>query len=249
MLLIPLMASQALAEPGVPVDEKPTVDLPTTEYERDYLMEVNFRSRWMTVPDSFLDLGFYNEQDQNGAHPERPHIRALSLGLEYVVRKGPANGIFYVEYLHSLIKEGYWDDVDDPDPADFTDGVYVRPDNLGMVAVGANYAYALTVNPDHPTFEVSFLFGGGLGITFMTGQIYTWDGYCDQSTGQCYSSLELLEADPDRDPDSTLRFPRVLPLLDINAGMRFVISQKASVRIEGGVHDMLYVGGSAGIMF
>jgi len=249
MLLTCLMATAAFAEPGVSVDEKPVADQTSevTEVDRDYLMEVNFRSRWLSVPDNILDAGFYNEQDQNGLHPERPSVRALALGLEYVVRQGPANGIFYVEYLHSLMDEGYWDDVDDE--ANFTDGVYLKPDRLGMIALGANYGYALTMNPGNPNVEVAFMFGGGLGITFLTGQVHVYDGYSDPSTGQYFSAYEAYQEDPTAEPDDTLRIPRVLPLVDINAGLRFLIAEKANVRLEGGVHDMLYLGGAAGIMF
>ena len=249
MLLTCLLATAALAEPGVSVNEKPVASQPeeTAAVDRDYLMEVNFRTRWLSIPDNILDAGFYNEQDQNGLHPERPSVRALALGLEYVVRQGPANGIFYVEYVNSLMDEGYWDDVDDD--ANFTDGDYLKPDRLGMVTLGGNYGYALTMNPGNPNVEVAFMFGGGLGIGFLTGKVDVYDGYADPTTGQFYSAYEAYQQDPGQDPDDTLRIPRVLPVVDINAGLRFVIAEKANVRLEGGVHDMLYLGGAAGIMF
>lgn len=248
MFLTALFAASAFAEPGVSVDEKPTA-APTAQAQtdRDYLMEVNYRTRWLTIPDNILDTAFYNGEDQNGLHSERPSARALALGLEYVVRQGPANGIFYVEYIHSLMDEGYWDDVDDE--PNFTDGDYLRPDRLGMIALGGNYAYALTVNPGDPNCEVSFMFGGGLGIGFMTGEVLVWDGYADPNTGQFYSAEEAIALDPNREPDDTLRIPGVLPMVDINAGIRFVFAEKANLRLEGGVHDMLYLGGAAGIMF
>ena len=248
MLLIPLIAL-ARTEPGIPVDEKPTASAEAAELEveRAYDMEFGFRSRWMTVPDSILDIGFYNGEDQSGLHPDRPGVRALALGVEYVLRQGPAAGIFYAEYLRSLMGEGYWDDVEDP--PNFSDGTYLRPDRLGMVALGADYAFGLPFNPGAPNCEVSFTFGGGLGIGFLTGDILTWESTIDPSSGQFSSAYDILQSEPDREPDGTLRIPRVLPLVDINTGLRLLIAQKASIRIEGGLHDMLYLGGSAGIMF
>ncbi len=53
----------------------------------------------------------------------------------------------------------------------------------------------------------------------------------------------------DREPDETLRLPGVLPLVDLNAGVRFIIAEKATVRLEGGLHTMLYAGMSTGILF
>ena len=244
MLSVLLLSATGLAQ-----DER--VETPTDavsgEVSRDYTMGVNFRGRWMSVPDSVMDIWFFNGSDFDGTHPERPSISAYSIGLEYVITQGTANGIFYVDWMRSLMGEGYWDDVEDPPNPN--DGDYVKPVGLGMVALGANYGFGIPLNPGNPDFEAAIMIGGGLGIGFMTGELQKWDAHQDAS-GVVYNAYEWYNhPDGTPEPDGTTRIPGVLPLVDINMGMRFTIAQQATVRLEGGLHDMLYLGGSVGVMF
>lgn len=41
----------------------------------------------------------------------------------------------------------------------------------------------------------------------------------------------------------------MIPFIDINVGFRFNISDKASIRLEGGLHDMFYGGGAVSVVF
>lgn len=243
LLLSGVLATPAMAQP--------------TMTSRNYLMEMNFRGRYMKIPDSILDIWFFDEDDSTG-HLPRPDIEGYTLGLEYGFRKDTANWILYFEYGGSLMEEGYWDDVDDDGTT--TDGSYVVPDHLGMVNFGGNYAYALKAED-----WLSFLFGGGLGVTMLTGQVIEWkpgnvtDAATELNDPDCTMGDGSL-SDPHNAPayerygagcgdDGAVTLPKVLPIVDINLGVRFDIKQRASIRLEGGFHDMLYFGGATGIVF
>ena len=56
------------------------------EPRRGYFMEVGFRSRYVTVPDSILDIWYYNENDDGWALPneDRPDIQGYALSLIHI---------------------------------------------------------------------------------------------------------------------------------------------------------------------
>ncbi|TNE91982.1 MAG: hypothetical protein EP330_03235 [Deltaproteobacteria bacterium] len=252
--LLVLSASPALAsESPAPIAElEPQFAdgemAPTSEIgpRRGYFMEIGFRSRYVFVPDSILDIWYFNEDDPGWALPgqKRPDMRGYALGLEYVVKGDSANGIFYFEYINSLMKEGYWDDVEEP--ADHGDGDYLVPtDGLGLLTFGADYAYELhfvTTAQTNGQFGLSFLVGGGLGVAAMLGHLDRW------GPAGGVPAYVRHEADPDN-PDEEKRIPKVYPMVDINAGLRFNFGDRVVLRVEGGLHDLLYMGGSLGLMF
>ena len=55
-----------------------------------------------------------------------------------------------------------------------------------------------------------------------------------------------LEGEP---PEGDKRIPPVYPMVDINTGLRFNFGDRAVLRIEGGLHTLVYWGGTLGIMF
>lgn len=222
---------------------------------RSYRMEVNARGRYLWVPGSVLD-SWYERHDTSGdTIPDRPNVAAYAMGLEFVAKDDKANGIFYAEYISSLIKEGYWDDVEDAnDPPDDADGSYIRPDKFGLIVVGADYARDIKANP-----WFSVLIGGGLGVAVKTGSLVEWDpgevandGDNDNTDPNCgpapspayERALALGCAD-----DGPVRVPPVLPMVDLNLGVRFTLSERATIRVEGGLHDVPYLGGALGITF
>jgi hypothetical protein len=256
-------------------DPEPTLDEPTadpssdpvaaptaTGKKRKFLMEVGFRGRYMDLPDSILDLAYFRNDDDD-LIPDRPHVSAYSLGIEFVVKDKQANGIFYVEYLNPLIQPGYWDDKEEPAAHD--DGSWIEPDKFGLVMIGANYAYEIKANS-----WFSFLFGAGIGGAIRIGNLDEWQpGECDPDTQDC-SGVDTSgnnNADVGCDPagtanaaayarkddcpvDSVIDMPPALPYLDINIGPRFNIADHASIRLEGGVHAFLpYGGATLGIVF
>ncbi|GDX78515.1 hypothetical protein LBMAG42_03260 [Deltaproteobacteria bacterium] len=222
--------------------------------KRSYLMEVNFRGRYMTVPNGILDPFVSPHTDDE--YPARPDINAYTLGLEFVVKEATANGIFYVEYLNPMIEEGYWDDADrgSEDPLD---GSWVEPVNFAVITVGADYAYEL-----HANNWLSFMFGAGLGAGFVLGDLYEWqagedpanpEGNNDNQDSSCgvlepaYDRVEACPHDTELVADGDM--PPVLPFIDINLGVRFSISNRAAIRLEGGLHNMFYGGAAVGVVF
>ncbi len=213
----------------------------TITHQRGFDMEVGFRGRMVSVPKSIMDIWYFDEED-NG-HP-RPRIGGYALGLEFVVKNEQgANGLFYFEYMASTMGEGYWDDREEP--PNHLDGDYIVPSpGLGMVALGANYGYEVfflrTADTDG-NFGLSFLVGGGLGIGFLVGELERWGprgavpGYARHDQGE--------------ESDGLLSVPRVLPIVDLNAGLRFNFADRVVLRVEGGLHTMLYYGASVGLMF
>lgn len=222
--------------------------------KRSYLMEVGFRGRYMSVPGALLNPFVSEHADDE--YPTRPDISAYALGLEFVVKEKSANGIFYVEYMNPMIEAGYWDDADrgSPDP---DDGSWVEPKNFALITIGANYAYELRA-----TNWLSFLFGAGLGGGIVLGDLYEWqagedpadpEGNNDNQDPSCGSlepaflRVDSCEHDAELVADGDV--PPVIPFIDINVGFRFNISDKASIRLEGGLHDMFYGGGAVSVVF
>lgn len=251
MLLLATLAFAQDAPPPPPTDPMATEEAPVKK--RKFLMEVGFRGRYMDLPDSILDLAYFNNKDDDTI-PDRPHVSAYSLGIEFIIRDKQANGIFYVEYLNPMIEAGYWDDKEEP--ADHDDGSYLVPDKFGLVMIGANYAYEIQA-----TNWLSFMFGAGLGGAIKIGNLTEWqpgedpsdpDGNNNNTDVSCgvapttsYQRYEMGCAD-----DGDIEMPPALPYIDVNLGPRFNIGNRASIRIEGGIHGLLpYGGGSIGIIF
>ncbi len=134
------------------------------ERKRPFLMEVNFRGRYMAVPDSILDIWYFNETDQSGTHLTRPSIRAYSAGLEWAIRNDAQMGAFYFDYYGNLIEGGYWDDVEDP--PDYLDGDWMAPSsNFCIIAVGINYYYDMRLAK-----WFSIVVGAGLAGLTIAGE-------------------------------------------------------------------------------
>ena len=206
----------------------------------------------MSVPDSVLDIWYFDEDDP-GANPfKRPQARAYTIGVEYVLKPEPVNWIFYFEYLGSLIEEGYWDDYEDG-AVDHEDGEWIRPDRFGGFILGANGARELPVTDQSKDVWASLMLGGGLGIVFMSGELLEWNPGGDPANdpNNC-PELELEPAYVRKDscePDGVKRVPGVLPVVDLSASVKINFADRAHLRLEAGLHDMLFVGTAVGAVF
>jgi hypothetical protein len=208
-------------------------------------MEFNFRSRWVTIPKSVLDIWYYDIQDDNWAYIEqRPRVKGYALGVEFVVKGESANGLFYAEFMDSEMPDGYWDDVEEP--PDHLDGDFLDPSpGFGIITWGANYAYEghlIRTRDTQGRFGLSILVGGGLGMGVMTGRMDRW-GPDDEGNPSYKRYLDGIPADEDK------RLPRVYPMVDVNTGLRFNFGDRIVFRAEGGLHTLIYMGATAGVMF
>lgn len=216
---------------------------PVPDGGRKFDLEFGVRGRYVALPANILDAWFANEGDDGWAYVSpRPQISGTAVGLELNLRGRPANGIFYVEFVDSAMKAGYWDDNDD----DHLDGNYLVPSNgLGLITVGANSAYELRlVDLDQTGGAIGFslLAGGGLGLGVMVGGVERWteDALGNPSYAR-YLAGEL--------PDSRNGVSRLYPLLDLNVGLRTSFGEMVAWRIEGGLHTLPYVGTSVAVGF
>jgi hypothetical protein len=231
-----------------------SVTAPPAAAQRNYKMEVGFRGRMVSVPSSILDIWYFDSDAPEWALPgeDRPRIRGYAAGVEFVVKGDTANGLFYFEYIKSTMGAGYWDDVEgDHEPRD---GEYLVPsDNLGLIVLGANYAYEAHLVESSRTggkFGWSLLVGGGLGIAFRTGSVDRWvaDGTPEESDLSDPAYKLYYEGAPPYSEKANVP-PSVLPMVDINGGMRFTFGDRVVVRVEGGLHTLVYYGASVGLMF
>jgi hypothetical protein len=245
LLTLPVALSQGLPELNLPAPDQQTTNRAgtsagTNDSQRPYIQEVNLRIRYAFIPDSVFDLYFYNGDTDNGNHLERPSVSAFATGIEYVIRNEEANGIFYFEYMPNMTGDGYWDDKEDP--PNYDDGDYIAFSGLATYNIGANYGFEVRLQP-----WFSLMFGGGLGLSIITGEVQKWDGGMS-ANGTYVRPWESYEENPDN-PDGTHDIPSVLPMVDIFAAMRFSIAENASIRLEGGLHNLIYGGLTAGIVF
>jgi hypothetical protein len=217
---------------------------PVPKEGRAFEIEVGVRLRMVNIPPSLLDVWYYDEDDEGWAYIEgRPPVRGHGIGLETVVKGDNSNGIFYVEYIDSDLEAGYWDDIENP--PDHLDGDFLAPSPAqGMVTFGANYAYeihVLKIAATEGRFGLSFLAGGGLGLGVLTGSMSLWSPDSDGNP----SYKRYLDGLP---PDSDKEIPRVYPMVDMNASLRLNFGDRVVLRLEGGLHSMLYYGTALGVV-
>ncbi len=212
-------------------------------------MEANLRFRRLSVPRSFVDAWFYDEDD--GSPYERPKIGANAFGAEFVLRPRAANWIFYFEYLKNTTDEGYWDDVENDELVDHDDGDWVRPDGMGAFVLGATVQSEMRLTPDGSTVGGAFLIGGGAGIVFVKGNLLTWHDGTNPENAEpsCLPKGDSWDREDECEVDGDKRVPRVLPMIDLSLSGKIDYKDIAHLRIDIGVHDLLFFGLAAGAAF
>jgi len=244
MLLLPLLLQSALAD---------DVDLLTTPPEirdREYMMSTGIRFRRLFIPDSLIDNWFYDE-DSPGANPyKRPSISAYVVGLEYKFKPRPMNWTMYIEYMGSNLDEGYWDDVDQGIDPDHEDGDWVRADNFQGWFFGGDYLHEIAITPKEKNVWLNLLLGGGLGVGFITGDLAFWHpGSNAISDTDCYTTAPAYIRKNECEPDGVKTVPRIVPMVDITLGLEINFADRATIRFDGGLHNMFYYGTAFGGVF
>ena len=216
--------------------------------ERKLTYEVAFRVRRMTLPKRLLDTWYTDDVDKYPEWPipgeSRPFVNGMTYGLEMQFRSGAASGIVFLDYTDSNLREGYWDDADDPPNVE--DGDYLDPTpNLGLLMVGADYQYEIPLVKPSLTkgaFQLDLHVGGGLGLAIMTGKFERWtQGEDDTPAYELYANGESSNSDK--------QINRFWPVVDVNAGLKFHFAKRVSLRLEGGIHTLLYYGATVGFQF
>lgn len=220
---------------------------PPGKPQRTY--ELAMRSRYVSIPKGILDSFLINAGDREWplGSEQRPAVLGYSIGLEFsVVQKENTLLGFYVEYLGSLMQEGYWDDIDSP--PDGRDGDYLRPNpGFGAIVLAFNAFHDATIVDEGQTggkLKLSFYVGGGLGIAGIVGSVDQWE--LDTVNG----TPAYVSARNGDEPDKKLSLGSpVWPMVDFEMGLRFLIAEHVVLRLGGGIHDGLQVGGNLGARF
>ncbi len=250
LIALPALAEDALLSIAPPAERAGQTETPGTTTRRTAQMEANLRYRMLSVPDSVLDIWYFDEDDA-GANPfKRPSVKAWLVGAEYVVKPAPTNWTFYFEYMGNAIDEGYWDDVEDG-AVNHDDGSWVTPEGFGAIIVGTNIGSEIPItNPDADVW-LSLMPSGGLGIVFMTGELVEWNpgGDPENVEPDCYTDSPAYVRKDYCAADGTTRVPGVLPMLDVTVSAKVNFANRAHIRLDGGIHDLLYFGVAAGAVF
>ncbi len=239
----PLLDNQA----PPPVSPAPPEPAAVQDTRRRY--ELMLRSRYLSVPRGLMDLFLMDTGDTGWPLGEtrRPPVLAYTIGLEFAVlqKRNTSLGV-YVEYIGSLLEEGYWDDHDNP--VDGRDGDWLRPNKgFGGLAVAFNAFYDAPIVDGSQTrnqFDLWFYVGGGIGIVGIVGTMDQWE--LDPVSG----TPAYLKAQRGDEPDGTLKLGSpVWPMVDFEMGFKMLIAEHVVLKLGGGLHDGLQVGGSLGARF
>lgn len=208
--------------------------------------ELTLRSRYMSVPRGLLDLFMSNDQDAGWPLPgeSRPPMLGYSIGLELaVVRNERSHLDVYIEYIGSLVREGYWDNRETP--LETRNGNWLRPSpGFGGVAVAFNgFHHVPMVEPGQTggAFQMSFYVGGGLGILGIVGRMDKWS--LDTETNR--PSYQQAKAGDDPLGPLALGSP-IWPVVDFELGLHMLIEEHVVIRLGGGLHSALQVGAQIG---
>jgi hypothetical protein len=210
----------------------------------------NLRYRYGFLPAGILNTWYHTQEESVHSFP-RPNISAHIMGAEFALEPAPASFLFWAEYWKVNWGDGYWDDREDGTP-DYSDGDWLAPSKLGMVALGVNFGREFPVTDNGQDVWLGFVVGGGFGLGILTGEVDQWKpGYSTDfnSPPDCGAAMPAYNRKDLSPADSQLNLPPVGPILDLTVGMRLNIGDSANVRLEGGLHDLIFVGGSAGAIF
>lgn len=212
---------------------------------------VALRVRRGGIPQSIMDIWFFDNDDPGAPTYERPAIATNVFGLEYTLAPDPVGSqlIVWVERAWIPMKDGYWDDVESPE--DHTDGDWLAPDKLGLWNFGVNYANEIGITSSAAPVWLSASIGAGIGLGIRTGSITVWHpGYHPDTVDPDCGYEDMA---PDRVDvcvsDEQIKLPGVVPILDVTVGPKLHITEHAMVRLDLGIHDVLYIGGAAGGTF
>lgn len=206
--------------------------------------ELNLRYRYLALPDFIMDTWYFSKDE--GAPYERPSIRSAVYGLEYVLKGQPTNWIFYAEYFGNTTKAGYWDDFDDD--GEHGDGDWIAPNGVSMWLLGANFGHEVMLTEPGTQVGFSMLFGAGIGFGLLRGDIDRWmNGSSPDLEGNTCDVASPAYARKDTCAvDQVVKLPPVGGVIDATISGRLNFNHQANLRLDLGLHNMLYVGGALG---
>ena len=230
-LYVPLLSSVASAQDDdTPVDPDAT-EAPVAASASGPQKGVNLRYRYMFIPSAILD-NWYFDSDDPGAYPlDRPKISTHVMGLEFALEPSPESLLFYAEYWKINLDPGYWDDREDDQAIDHTDGDWLAPSGLGAVAVGFDFGYEAPITDQGKASWLGFRVGGGIGAAVVTGRIDQWHNGRNLSadpTNNCLPDARQLDRYEACDPDETLELASTLDQIRAQWGLTYPADEVSS---------------------
>jgi len=180
---------------------------------------VGVHVRYVTMPGWVLDA----------LYDDHPVVQGQSVGAEFVIERGPENAlVIEVDYTGVDIPATNWRQVgEEPSQARFIDW-----SGLGMVSADVTYRRTMWLGP-----RFGFYAGGGLGLGVIVGS--------GEETPVLPTCDEPIAACPHWEQVGTKAtgLPPVFPVLHIQTGLEVRLIGPASLRLEAGFRDVIYVGG------
>ncbi len=180
---------------------------------------VGVHVRYVTLPNWMLDLFF----------EDHPTIQGQSVGAELVIERGAGNAlVIEVDYTGIEVPATNWREPgDDPSQAR-----YMEWSGLGLVSADITYRRTTWLSPRFGLYAGG---GLGLGVTVGSGKEIPVLPTCDEPIAACPHW--------DRVGAQESSLPSVWPVLHMQTGMEIRMVGPASLRLEAGFRDVVYVGG------
>lgn len=206
---------------------------------------VNARYRYLWLPRGVLNPWYYASDE---TRLPRPNASAHVVGAEFTVDPMPATFSAWAEAWAANLDEGYWDDIETPQ--DNFDGDWIRPEGIGMIAIGGNFGHEWSLTPTTADAWLGFAVGGGLGLGIPWGSFSRWQpGWATSPQTLCQplspSEIRQLTCEP----DEVTKAPPVLPIIDITLALKLHVLERGVLRFEAGIHDVPFIGFAAGGQF
>ncbi len=218
---------------------------------------IDLRLRNVRVPDALL--GLFVAHAAGGASN-------FGYGLDFVRKRGTLELQLGLEFEHINIAEGVYiekgKNVAVGDPADYILDPSHAPngDSLGWFTLEFSFINNTPINK-----YVSFRYGGGAGLGFLTGALYRWDVQCAGGTSNdspdpgCKpgdANITYLSGGGGRTSDDSsgapetvpakYDLPPVFPVVNAIIGVQIKPFDKAVINIEGGIRTIPFFGMSVG---
>ncbi len=248
--------AKAAGEPGAkaageptPTTPGPVAAAPATKFGVGLHIRASFIHPWL--------LGLFFD--------ESTPLNSMAFGGEFIYRRGTFDIIGSIDFGFYSPKDGNYLE-NNKNPANEVD--YIQFDGLNVLAFGVLFVKHHEILP-----WMSFIWGGGVGLGIVLGNIYRVSAGqgCDSETAGDESRCRVIGMDPnnpdpwlndpqhqgteDQDsPNSPRRWketgvPPVVPVVHLLVGLDFKISDQFGVRVDGGFRNAFYFGATGNYFF
>lgn len=185
---------------------------------RETYYQVDVKYRRLSVPDAVVDV-FYQQHE---------HVSGDAIAADLVIVKNTGfNMIVHGDYSTAKAdKDGPWQEKGDNADVDWTQV------DLQFYSVDFTVAYEMKLLRLGPVFTGSLIFGTGLGVGYVTGDIITYD----DPTGPTGARKEE-------------SYPNIFPVLNVQVGARALLFNHLVAQVDVGFRNALYGGLAAGVRF